>query len=102
MSSDAAVTTTTKTSTTSKEEKKKASVRTRLREFVDDYISYYISFPNNFEEAPDQPSLENKTRIFDEKVVNNFDRLDALGMFMVRFDSRLFVRFFVRFYIIMF
>ena len=42
MSSDAAVTTTTTTSTTSKEEKKKASVRTRLREFVDDYISHYI------------------------------------------------------------
>ena len=101
MSSDAAVTTTT-TTMTSKEEKKKASVRTRLREFVDDYISHYISFPNNFEEAPDQPSLENKTRIFDEKVVNNFDRLDTLGMFMVRFDSRLFVRFFVRLYIIMF
>lgn len=76
MSADAAVTTTTTTSTTSKEEKKKASVRTRLKDL----------FPNNFEEAPDHPYLENKTRIFKEKVVNNFDRLDTLGVFSTIFQ----------------
>ena len=65
----------------SKEEKK--TIGTRVKKLI----------PNNFEEAPDEPYLESKTKIYKEKVVRNFDSLNTLGTFITIFQVREFYSF---------
>ena len=62
--------------TVSEKKKLTSSVKTKAFRLI----------PNNFEEAPDHKDLSNKTKVYEDKVLNNFEKLDNLGTFTTIFQ----------------